>query len=65
MRGEDFAYDLALDAATPPLLNGQQGFSSKAADPQRCDLHQKAREACKDKVGPDHMACLRAQFGVK
>ena len=39
VRGEDFAYDLALDAATPPLLNGQQGFSSKAADPRHASFY--------------------------
>jgi hypothetical protein len=35
---------------------------STATDPKRCELHQRAREACKNSVGPDHMACLRAQF---
>lgn len=34
VRGEDFAYDLALAAAAPPLLNGEQGFSRKVADPR-------------------------------
>ena len=38
---------------------------SKAADPHRCALHEAARAACRDKAGPDHMACLRAQFGVQ
>lgn len=38
---------------------------SKAPNPQRCEQHQKARMACQDKAGPEHMACLRAQFGVK
>jgi hypothetical protein len=38
---------------------------SKAPNPARCELHQKAREACKDKLGPDHKACLREQFNAK
>lgn len=32
VRAEDFSYALSLDANAPPLLNGQQGFSSKAVD---------------------------------
>ena len=32
---------------------------SKAADPARCEQHQKAREACKDKIGTEHRSCLR------
>lgn len=39
VRGEDFAYDLALDATTPPLLNGQQGFSRKAAEPRHASFY--------------------------
>ena len=35
---------------------------SKASDQARCDFHQRVREACKDKLGQEHMACLRAQF---
>jgi hypothetical protein len=35
---------------------------SKASDQARCEFHQKVREACKDKPGQEHMACLRAQF---
>jgi hypothetical protein len=38
---------------------------SKATDPKRCELNQKAREACKEKVGPEHKTCLREQFNVK
>ncbi len=30
---DDFAFDLALRAPAPPLLNGQDGFSRKAPDP--------------------------------
>jgi hypothetical protein len=32
---------------------------SKAANPQNCERHQKARAACSDKVGPEHRSCLR------
>jgi predicted secreted hydrolase len=39
VRGEDFAYDLALQAAAPPLLNGQDGFSSKASDPRHASYY--------------------------
>ena len=39
VRGEDFAYDLALEAAAPPLLNGRDGFSSKAADPRHASYY--------------------------
>lgn len=39
VRGEDFAYDLALQAAAPPLLNGRDGFSSKAADPRHASYY--------------------------
>lgn len=39
VRGEDFSYDLALQAAAPPLLNGHQGFSSKAADPRHASYY--------------------------
>ena len=38
---------------------------SKASDQARCDFHQRVREACKDKLGQEHMACLRAQFSGK
>jgi hypothetical protein len=38
---------------------------SKAPNPARCEQHQKARAACKDKLGPDHRSCLREQFNVK
>jgi predicted secreted hydrolase len=39
VRGEDFAYDLALQAAAPPLLNGRDGFSSKAADSRHASYY--------------------------
>jgi predicted secreted hydrolase len=39
VHGEDFAYDLALDATAPPLLNGRDGFSSKAADPRHASYY--------------------------
>jgi predicted secreted hydrolase len=39
VRGEDFAYDLALQAAAPPLLNGRDGFSSKAGDPRHASYY--------------------------
>ncbi|EXI91921.1 MAG: hypothetical protein AW12_00976 [Candidatus Accumulibacter sp. BA-94] len=32
---------------------------SQAADPARCQRHQKARELCRDKLGPEHRQCLR------
>jgi hypothetical protein len=32
---------------------------SKSVDPARCAQHQKARELCKDKSGPEHRQCLR------
>jgi len=32
---------------------------SKETDPARCELHTKAREACKDKPGAAHRQCLR------
>ena len=52
---------------------GQRGMAprdcTQAPNPEACKAHQQvremAREACKDKTGPDHKACLRAQFGVK
>ena len=37
----------------------------KAFDPARCDQHQKAREACKDKLGPEHRSCVLQQLNVK
>jgi predicted secreted hydrolase len=39
VRGEAFAYDLALAAAAPPLLNGREGFSSKAPDPRHASYY--------------------------
>jgi predicted secreted hydrolase len=39
VHGEDFSYDLALHAEAPPLLNGQDGFSSKAADPRHASYY--------------------------
>jgi hypothetical protein len=38
---------------------------TQAVDPKRCELHQKARTACKDKLGPEHKSCLREQFNAK
>ena len=39
VHGEDFSYDLALEASAPPLLNGRDGFSSKAADPRHASYY--------------------------
>jgi predicted secreted hydrolase len=39
VHGADFSYDLALDATAPPLLNGRDGFSSKAADPRHASYY--------------------------
>jgi hypothetical protein len=38
---------------------------SKSADAARCEQHQKARNACKDKVGPEHRQCLRDNLTAK
>jgi hypothetical protein len=38
-QASDFAYDLALVASAPPLLNGRGGFSSKAADPRHASYY--------------------------
>ena len=39
VRGEDFSYDLTLESSAPPLLNGLEGFSSKAADPRHASYY--------------------------
>lgn len=39
VRGDDFAYDLALQAAASPLLNGRDGFSRKAADSRHASYY--------------------------
>lgn len=39
VRGEDFAYDLALQTTAPPLLNGLDGFSTKASDPRHASYY--------------------------
>ena len=39
VHGEDFSYDLALETSAPPLLNGRDGFSSKAADPRHASYY--------------------------
>ena len=39
VHGEDFSYDLALESNAPPLLNGRDGFSSKAADPRHASYY--------------------------
>jgi hypothetical protein len=38
---------------------------SKSADAARCEQHQKAREACKEKTGADHRQCLRDNLTAK
>jgi hypothetical protein len=37
----------------------------QAPNQARCEQHQKARDACKDKLGAEHKACLHEQFKVK
>jgi hypothetical protein len=44
---------------------GNTTQTAKAPNYARCEFHQKARAACQEKVGPEHKACLRAQFSVK
>lgn len=39
VRSADFAYSLALKPGAPPLLNGQAGFSAKAADPRHASYY--------------------------
>jgi predicted secreted hydrolase len=39
VHGEDFSYDLAFESNAPPLLNGRDGFSSKAADPRHASYY--------------------------
>ncbi|MBS0354699.1 MAG: carotenoid 1,2-hydratase [Proteobacteria bacterium] len=39
VHAEDFAYSLELRPAGPPLLNGQGGFSAKAADPRHASYY--------------------------
>jgi predicted secreted hydrolase len=39
VRGDDFAYSLRLAAAGPALLNGDAGFSAKAADPRHASYY--------------------------
>lgn len=39
VRAEDFAYELHLVAAGPPMLNGRAGFSAKAADPRHASYY--------------------------
>ena len=34
VRGEDFQFDLTLQATQPPLLQGERGFSRKGPDPR-------------------------------
>jgi hypothetical protein len=35
---------------------------AKSPNPQQCEQHAKVREACKDKLGPEHRACLREKL---
>ncbi len=35
-----------------------QADCGKAKNPALCEARQKAREACKDRKGPDHRACM-------
>ncbi|MBL8428731.1 MAG: hypothetical protein JNJ95_02390 [Dechloromonas sp.] len=44
---------------------GSLPTAARLPDQARGDIHQKAREACTDKFGPEHKAWLREQFGVK
>lgn len=39
VRGEDFAYALQLAAEAPPMFNGRDGFSAKAADPRHASYY--------------------------
>jgi predicted secreted hydrolase len=39
VQGEDFSYDLQLATREVPMLNGDQGFSSKAADPRHASYY--------------------------
>ena len=34
VRGEDFSFELALEATQPPMLQGERGFSRKGPDPR-------------------------------
>lgn len=39
VRGDEFAYDLTLRPAGPPLLNGEAGFSAKDRDPKHASYY--------------------------
>jgi len=39
VRAEDFAYELHLVPAGPPMLNGRAGFSAKAPDPRHASYY--------------------------
>lgn len=41
-----------------PAVRPAAGDCAKARDPQRCEALQKAKETCKDRVGPDKRKCM-------